>query len=79
LQFHHRRDEHWIVMEGTAHVVIGDASRALGANEHARIPRGLVHRMGNETGRLIRVMELQQGDYLGEDDIVRLEDDYGRI
>jgi len=78
LQYHHHRDEHWIVMEGTARVVVGDSTRALGENEHQRIPRGLVHRMGNETDRPVRVMELQQGDYLGEDDIVRLEDDYGR-
>jgi mannose-1-phosphate guanylyltransferase/mannose-6-phosphate isomerase len=79
LQYHHQRDEHWIVMEGTARVVLGDEARDLIQNEHARIPRGLVHRMGNTSERMLRVMELQQGDYLGEDDIVRLEDQYGRV
>ncbi len=79
LQLHHRRDEHWIVVEGTASVVIGKETRTMRKNDHALIRRRQKHRIGNPTGRPLRILELQQGDYLGEDDIVRFEDRYGRV
>ena len=79
LQLHHRRDEHWIVVEGTASVVIGKETRTMRKNDHALIRRRQKHRIGNPTGRPLRILELQQGDYLSEDDIVRFEDRYGRV
>ena len=78
LQLHHRRDEHWIVIEGAASVVLGDEQRTMRLHDHALVPRELPHRIGNATDRVLRIVELQQGEYLGEDDIVRFEDDYGR-
>jgi mannose-6-phosphate isomerase-like protein (cupin superfamily) len=78
LQLHHQRDEHWIVIEGTAAVVLGDEERTMNVHDHALVPKELRHRIGNPTDRILRIIELQQGDYLGEDDIVRFQDDYGR-
>jgi mannose-1-phosphate guanylyltransferase/mannose-6-phosphate isomerase len=79
LQMHRLRDEHWIVMEGAASVVLGDGERTMHENEHALVPKWMKHRIGNESDRILRIVELQQGDYLGEDDIVRFEDIYGRV
>lgn len=78
LQSHHHRSEHWVVVEGTARVVIDDTDRLVTENQSVYIPLGAVHRMENP-GRLPMVLiEVQTGAYLGEDDIVRYEDLYDR-
>jgi mannose-1-phosphate guanylyltransferase/mannose-6-phosphate isomerase-like protein (cupin superfamily) len=78
LQLHHRRSEHWTVVEGTAKVRIGEKEFLLQRNESAYIPMNTVHRLENPTATDIHLIEVQCGDYFGEDDIVRLEDRYGR-
>ncbi|MDR3221405.1 MAG: mannose-1-phosphate guanylyltransferase/mannose-6-phosphate isomerase [Candidatus Accumulibacter sp.] len=79
LQMHHHRAEHWIVVRGTAEVRRGDDVFLLGENESTYIPVGVTHRLFNP-GRLpLEIIEVQSGGYLGEDDIVRFEDKYGRI
>ena len=78
LQSHVHRAEHWIVVEGTATVTLGEERRLVGENGFVHIPRGAVHRLANE-GRLpMRLIEVQVGPYLGEDDITRYEDAYDR-
>lgn len=79
LQLHNRRSEHWTVVHGTAKVRIGENEFLLNANESAYIPMNTVHRLENPTGEDIHLIEVQCGDYFGEDDIVRLEDRYGRV
>ena len=78
LQLHHRRSEHWTVVDGTAKVRIGEKELLLNRNESAYIPVNTVHRLENPTDRDVHLIEVQCGDYFGEDDIVRLEDRYGR-
>ena len=78
LQYHHRRSEHWVVVGGSAEVTIGEDVSTLNANESAYIPIGVVHRLANRATEDLHLIEVQCGDYLGEDDIVRLEDTYGR-
>ncbi|MDR0633793.1 MAG: mannose-1-phosphate guanylyltransferase/mannose-6-phosphate isomerase [Azoarcus sp.] len=79
LQMHHHRAEHWIVVRGTAEVRRGDEVFLLGENESTFIPLGTTHRLFNP-GRLpLEIIEVQSGSYLGEDDIVRFEDKYGRF
>jgi mannose-1-phosphate guanylyltransferase/mannose-1-phosphate guanylyltransferase/mannose-6-phosphate isomerase len=78
LQKHFKRSEHWTVVDGTALVTIGEKTFPLSANESAFIPVGTVHRLENKTDRLMTLIEVQCGSYLGEDDIVRLDDVYGR-
>jgi mannose-1-phosphate guanylyltransferase/mannose-6-phosphate isomerase len=78
LQLHHHRAEHWIVVSGTARVVRGDEQFLLSENESTFIPLGVRHRLENP-GRLpLELIEVQSGSYLGEDDIVRFDDIYGR-
>lgn len=78
LQKHNHRAEHWVVVGGTAKVTRGDKTFLLRANESTYIPAGTLHRLENpETGPL-RLIEIQTGDYLGDDDIVRLEENFGR-
>jgi mannose-1-phosphate guanylyltransferase len=78
LQMHHHRSEHWIVVSGMAKVVNGDKEFYVGTNESTFIPAGHRHRLENP-GKLDLVMiEVQSGEYLGEDDIVRFQDIYGR-
>lgn len=79
LQLHNKRSEHWTVVHGTAKVRIGENEFLLGANESAYIPMNTVHRLENPTEQDIHLIEVQCGDYFGEDDIVRLEDRYGRV
>jgi mannose-1-phosphate guanylyltransferase/mannose-6-phosphate isomerase len=79
LQLHHRRSEHWTVVDGTAKVRIGEKEMLLERNESAYIPMNTVHRLENPTDRDVHLIEVQCGDYFGEDDIVRLEDRYGRV
>ncbi|MCK9489616.1 MAG: mannose-1-phosphate guanylyltransferase/mannose-6-phosphate isomerase [Xanthomonadales bacterium] len=78
LQLHHRRSEHWTVVQGTAKVRIGDEEFLLERNQSAYIPVQTLHRLENPTDQDIALIEVQCGDYFGEDDIVRLEDVYGR-
>jgi mannose-1-phosphate guanylyltransferase / mannose-6-phosphate isomerase len=79
LQLHHRRSEHWTVVSGTAKVRVGDKEFLLPANESVYIPVETLHRLENPTEADIHLIEVQCGDYFGEDDIVRLEDRYGRV
>ena len=78
LQMHHHRAEHWIVVKGTAEVTNGDKVLLLGENESTFIPLGHVHRLTNPGKVPLEIIEVQSGSYLGEDDIVRFEDTYGR-
>lgn len=78
LQMHHHRAEHWIVVSGTAVVTKGDKEFILSENESTYIPIGEVHRLENPGTIPLEMIEVQSGSYLGEDDIVRLEDNYGR-
>ena len=78
LQKHHHRAEHWIVVKGTARVIRGDETMLLSENQSTYIPLGAVHRLENPGQIPLEMIEVQSGSYLGEDDIVRLEDHYGR-
>ena len=78
LQKHARRAEHWVVVKGTARITRNDEVFDLGVNESTYIPVGTVHRIANPGDQPVHIIEVQCGDYLGEDDIVRLEDNYGR-
>jgi len=78
LQKHHHRAEHWIVVQGTAIVTRGDEVFQLSENESTYIPIGTVHRLENPGKTPLKIIEVQSGSNLGEDDIVRLEDNYGR-
>lgn len=78
LQYHHRRSEHWVVVSGDASIVRGDDHFVLKKNESTFIPVGIKHRLENRTDQPLRIIEVQVGDYLGEDDIVRVEDRYKR-
>lgn len=78
LQLHHHRAEHWIVVQGTAKVTVGDKQFLLKEDESTYIPLGMVHRLENPGRIPLALIEVQTGSYLGEDDIVRLEDTYGR-
>ena len=78
LQLHHQRAEHWVVVAGVARITLDDKVFDLGANEHTFIPVGAKHRIENPGDELLHIIEVQVGDYLGEDDIVRFEDKYGR-
>jgi len=78
LQLHHHRAEHWIVVRGTARVTIGDDTKVLHENESTYIPSGARHRLENPGKIDLELIEVQTGSYLGEDDIVRIEDDYRR-
>jgi mannose-6-phosphate isomerase-like protein (cupin superfamily) len=78
LQLHHHRAEHWIVVQGTARVTVGDETRIVHENESTYIPIGAKHRLENPGKIDLELIEVQTGGYLGEDDIVRVEDDYRR-
>jgi mannose-1-phosphate guanylyltransferase len=79
LQLHRRRSEHWVVVGGEARVTQGERSYALRANESTFIPVGTRHRLENPGSEPLLVIEVQCGDYVGEDDIVRFDDRYGRV
>ena len=78
LQMHHHRAEHWIVVKGTARVTCDDKVFLLGENESTFIPLGSRHRLENPGKQPLELIEVQSGGYLGEDDIVRFDDVYGR-
>ena len=79
LQRHHQRAEHWVVVLGTARITVGERVVDMAAGQHVDIAVGEVHRLANLTGEPVEIVEVQFGTYLGEDDIVRLQDDYGRV
>ena len=78
LQMHHHRAEHWIVVQGTARITRNDQTFLLAENESTYIPVGATHRIENPGKVPLHIIEVQSGSYLGEDDIVRFEDNYGR-
>ena len=78
LQLHHKRAEHWVVVSGSATVTRGEDTLELSRNQSAYIPIGTKHRLENKTSEPLHIIEVQTGDYLGEDDIVRFDDAYGR-
>jgi mannose-1-phosphate guanylyltransferase/mannose-6-phosphate isomerase len=78
LQMHHHRAEHWIVVQGTAEVTCGERRMILTENQSTYIPLGETHRLANPGKLPLEIIEVQSGSYLGEDDIVRFEDTYGR-
>jgi len=78
LQKHHHRAEHWIVVRGTARVTIDETLKTVHENESVYIPMGAVHRLENPGKIVLELIEVQTGSYLGEDDIIRIEDDYRR-
>jgi mannose-1-phosphate guanylyltransferase/mannose-6-phosphate isomerase len=78
LQLHHKRAEHWVVVSGRARVTRGEAVYEVAANESTFIPLGTKHRLENATDDPLYLIEVQSGSYLGEDDIVRFDDQYGR-
>ena len=78
LQMHKHRSEHWVVLSGVAGVVNGDREFTINANESTYIPAGQKHRLHNPGDVPLVIIEVQTGDYVGEDDIVRFDDVYGR-
>ncbi len=78
VQYHNHRAEHWVVVSGTAKVTNGSETFLLNKNESTYIPLGAIHALENPTNEILELIEVQSGDYLGEDDIVRIEDKYGR-
>ncbi len=79
LQKHHQRSEHWVVVQGTARITLDDREFDLQPGQACDIAIGQVHRLANHTSEAVEIVEVQFGSYLGEDDIVRLHDDYGRV
>ena len=78
LQKHHHRTEHWIVVSGTAEVQLNEDKQLLGENQSMYIPLGCMHRLSNPGKIPLKIIEVQSGPYLEEDDIERFEDDHGR-
>ncbi|HAZ49751.1 MAG TPA: mannose-6-phosphate isomerase [Cyanobacteria bacterium UBA11369] len=78
LQMHHHRSEHWIVVSGTAKVTCGEEEIMLGSNQSTYVPQCTNHRLENPGVIPLVLIEVQNGEYLGEDDIVRFQDDYAR-
>jgi mannose-1-phosphate guanylyltransferase len=79
LQLHHQRSEHWVVVNGQAHVTNGERVHTIHTNESTFIPPETKHRLENKASEPLVMIEVQCGDYLGEDDIVRFDDQYGRV
>lgn len=77
-QMHHHRAEHWVVVKGTAKILHGEETIVLTENQSTYIPLGVVHRLENPGKIPLELIEVQSGSYLGEDDIVRFDDVYGR-
>ena len=78
LQMHHHRSEHWIVVSGTAKVTCGDKEMILSSNQSTYVPQCTTHRLENPGVIKLVLIEVQNGQYLGEDDIIRFSDDYSR-
>lgn len=78
LQKHRHRAEHWVVVKGEAEITCGDKTVLLKENQSTYIPLGEVHRLANSGSDPLEIIEVQSGAYLGEDDIIRIQDNYGR-
>ena len=78
-QYHDKRREEWIVVKGNLTIILDDDKVFRYPGESIHIPLGAKHRAWNETDELVQFIEVQTGDYFGEDDIVRIEDDYNRL
>ncbi|MCS7079994.1 MAG: phosphomannose isomerase type II C-terminal cupin domain [Chloracidobacterium sp.] len=78
-QKHARRHEHWMVVQGCAQVTLDGDERLVRVGEAVDVPIGAAHRIANPGAELLVLIEIQRGDYLGEDDIIRLQDDFGRV
>ena len=78
MQLHNHRSEHWIIVDGKAKVEINENTSVLNKNESIYIPFGSKHRLTNPCDSKLILIEVQSGNYLGEDDIIRFEDNYGR-
>jgi mannose-1-phosphate guanylyltransferase/mannose-6-phosphate isomerase len=78
LQMHHHRSEHWVVIKGTARVTVGEELKFVHENESIYIPKSTLHRLENPGKVPLEIIEVQNGEYVAEDDIVRLDDKYGR-
>ena len=79
LQSHSKRSEHWVLINGIATITVGDDVTNYSTDQHIYIPCGAKHRLQNQTEREVRLVEVQLGSYVGEDDIVRYSDIYGRV
>jgi mannose-1-phosphate guanylyltransferase/mannose-6-phosphate isomerase len=79
LQMHYHRSEHWIVVQGTAKITVGDQIIFLGENQSTYVPKATKHRLENPGKIPLHIIEIQMGSYLEEDDIVRYDDDFGRV
>lgn len=79
LQSHDHRSEHWVVLRGTATAVVGEVRLTATSGSTIDVPRGARHRLSNEGAEELVIIEVQSGDYTGEDDIHRYDDDYGRV
>ena len=75
---HYHRSEHWVVVSGAAKVTIGDNEIFIHENESAYVPKSSIHRLENPGKVPLEIIEVQNGEYVGEDDIVRVDDKYGR-
>jgi len=78
LQKHHHRSEHWVVVRGTAEVTVDGTVTMLAENQSIYLPLGCTHRLANPGKIELELIEVQTGSYLGEDDIIRIEDEFGR-
>ncbi|MBX2861256.1 MAG: phosphomannose isomerase type II C-terminal cupin domain [Vampirovibrio sp.] len=78
LQLHHQREEHWLVVKGVPDITVADKTWQAKVGEYIHIPKGVKHRLGNQSDETAEIVEIQLGAYFGEDDIVRFEDDYQR-
>ena len=78
LQYHYKRAEHWTIIKGTGLVRLNNEEKLLSVNDSIFIPKEALHRVTNNTDEYVEFIEIQIGEYLGEDDIVRIEDDFGR-
>ncbi|MBY0404631.1 MAG: phosphomannose isomerase type II C-terminal cupin domain [Cyanobacteria bacterium] len=79
LQMHHKREEHWVVTAGEPTITVDEKVWKAKTGEYIHIPKGSKHRLENQGSVQVEIIEVQQGDYFGEDDIVRFEDDYKRV
>ncbi|MDX2100288.1 MAG: phosphomannose isomerase type II C-terminal cupin domain [Leptolyngbyaceae cyanobacterium bins.59] len=79
LQMHHHRSEHWIVVSGTAKVICGEKEQIIYSNQSTYVPPCTPHRLENPGVISLILIEVQNGEYLGEDDIIRFQDDYARV
>ncbi len=78
VQKHYHRSEHWVVIKGTARVMLGDREIYIHENESAYVPKSTLHRLENPGKIPLEIIEVQNGEYVEEDDIVRIDDHYGR-